>query len=95
MQFLLYEVLARIVAIWCCVYCFRTLRSGLIERKVTSFPHHHDVLDWVVDSLVGWQKQVYHRDTAPIGYWMEMGVQALSLVACLGVTIFGWFHPNS
>jgi hypothetical protein len=26
---------------------------------------------------------------------MEMGVQALSLVACAVVAIFGWFHPNT
>jgi hypothetical protein len=95
MQFFLYEIVARIVAIYLCVDCFRTVQAGLVERKITSFPHHADILDWVVDSLVGWQKQVFQRDTAPIRYWMEMGVQTLSLVGCVVVAIFGWFHQST
>jgi hypothetical protein len=95
MQFFLYEIVARIIAIYFFVDSFRTVRSGLVERKITSFPHHTDILDWLVDSLAGWSKQVFHRDTAPVRYWMEMGLQTFNLVGCLGVAIFGWFHPNT
>jgi hypothetical protein len=34
MQFFLYEIVARIVAIYLCVYCSRKLWYGLAERKI-------------------------------------------------------------
>ncbi len=34
MQFFLYEIVARIVAIYLCVDCYRKLRNGLVERKI-------------------------------------------------------------
>ncbi|MGV7214259.1 hypothetical protein [Bradyrhizobium sp. UFLA05-112] len=95
MQFFLYEIVARIVAIYLCVDCFRTVRSGLLERKITAYPHSTGILDWIVDSLAGLSKQVVHRDTAPVRYWLEMGLQTVSLVGCSVVAIFGWFHPNT
>jgi len=47
-----------------------------------------------VDWLLDWSRQVFQRDTAPVQYWMEMGHQAVCLVACLAVAIFGWWLPN-
>lgn len=90
MQFFLYEVVARIVAIYLCVDCFRTLRSGLAERKITSFNSNSDVISWVLDFWL--PRPVYCRDTAPVRYWMEMTLQAWVLLACLVVAIFGWIH---
>jgi hypothetical protein len=37
MQFFLYEIVARIVAIYLCVDCHRKLRNGLVERKIRIF----------------------------------------------------------
>jgi len=44
MQFFLYEVVARIVAIYLCVDCSRDLWHGLVERKIAYF--NSDFLDW-------------------------------------------------
>jgi hypothetical protein len=45
MQFFLYEIVARIVAIYLCVDCSRTLWRGLVERKIRSF--NPEFLDWL------------------------------------------------
>jgi hypothetical protein len=42
MQFFLYEIVARIVAIYLCVYSIRKVRSGLVERKITYFLYGTD-----------------------------------------------------
>ena len=49
MRFFFYEIVARIVAIYLCVVCGRTLWYGLVERKITSFHSHTDILDWLLD----------------------------------------------
>ena len=95
MQFFFYEVVARIVAIYLCVDCIRKVQSGLVERKITFFLHSTGILDWVVDGLLGWPSQVFHRDTAPVRYWMEMGHQTVAFLACLAVAILGWWQPNA
>jgi ABC-type proline/glycine betaine transport system permease subunit len=91
MQFFVYEIVARIVAIYFCVDCFRTLRSGLIERKIKWVNTSTDILDWLLD----WApRPVFHRDTAPVRYWMEMGTQTVALLGLLFVAVFGWWQPN-
>ena len=92
MQFFLYEILARIVAIYLCFDCIRTLRSGLVERRITYILYSSDILDWLFTSPSKWS---FERDAAPIRYWITVGLQIISLLACIGVAIFGWFHPNS
>ena len=64
----------RIVAIAACIYCGRTAWYGLIERKITLF--NTDLLDWWTP------RQVFQRDSAPIRYWMQIGLQAGSSVLC-------------
>ena len=93
MQFFLYEIVARIVAIYLCVDCYRTLQSGLIERKIASYSS--DTVSWILDAFMDPSIRVAHRDTAPIRYWIVMGLQIIALVACVVVAIFGWWHPNS
>jgi hypothetical protein len=88
MRFFLYEIVARIVAAYLCVDCFRMLRDGYAERQIRAFSP--DLVIWLLD----WSRQVFQRDTAPVQYWMEMGHQAVCLVACLAVAIFGWWLPN-
>ena len=85
MQFFFYEIVARIVAIYLCVDCSRTLWYGLVERKIAHFnPDFLNWFNWVAD-----------RDAAPVRYWIEIGIWAIGLVACLFVAIFGWFQPNT
>jgi hypothetical protein len=68
MQFFLYEIVARIVAIYLCLDCSRTLWYGLAERKIAYF--NADFLDWLLMDLSNW---VVHRDAAPVRYWIQIG----------------------
>ncbi len=93
MQFLLYEIVARIVAIYLCIDCYRKLRHGLAEGKIASFSP--DPVNWFLELFQDPSYRVAHRDAAPIRYWIEMGFRIISLVACLFVAILGWWHPNT
>ena len=87
-----FDVGYRVVAIALCFYCGRQLWYGLVERKITSFDGHTDVLDWLLD----WSKsQVFHRDTAPVRYWITMGMQTFVMVACFIGAVIGWWQPNT
>jgi hypothetical protein len=88
MRFFLSEIVARIIAIYLLIDCVRKLRDGLAERKIRSFYHDFPI------SLLDWSGQVFQRDAAPAQYWMEMGHQAICLVGCLVVAIFGWWSPH-
>ena len=90
MQFFLYEIVARIVAIYLCVDCSRRLWHGLVERKIAYF--NDDFLDWL---LIDWSKVVAHRDVTPVRYWIQIGLVIIALVGSLGVAIFGWWQPNT
>lgn len=90
MQFFLYEIVARIVAIYLLVDCARTLTYGLVERKIRYF--NADFLDFLLD---WWSPRDVHRDAAPIRYWILMGNQIVILAACFFVAIFGWWHPDT
>ena len=93
MQSFFYEIVARIVAIYLCVDCCRRLRHGLVERKISSFST--DPVNWLLDLFADPSNRVAHRDATPVRYWMEMGFQTISLVGCIVVAIFGWWHPNT
>jgi hypothetical protein len=85
------DVAYRIVAIALSLSCGRRVWYGLVERKITSFNNGTDILDW----LLFWSRQVFHRDTAPVRYWMEMGMQTSAVVLCLVAAIIGWWQPNT
>ena len=89
MQFFLYEIVARIVAIYLFFDCSRKLWYGLKERKIAYF--NSDPLNWLLD----WSNWVGDRDATPVGYWIQFGIQIILLVACLVVEIFGWWRPNT
>jgi hypothetical protein len=93
MQFFLYEVVARIVSVYLCVVCYRTLRDGLAERKIASYSS--DPIDGVLEAFMDPSLLVAHRDTTPVRYWIVMGLRVLGLVGCCGVAIFGWWHPTT
>ncbi len=83
MHSFLYEIVARIVAICLCLYLFRELRNGLVERKIRYW--NPDLLDWYSYGSV-------HRDVAPIRYWIEIGFRIFFLVTSVIVAIFGWWR---
>jgi 4-amino-4-deoxy-L-arabinose transferase-like glycosyltransferase len=85
MRFFLYEVVARIVAIYLCFDCGRKLRYGLAERKIAYFN----------SNFLNWSNWVAHRDAAPVQYWIQIGIQIILAVSCLFVAIFGWWQPNA
>ena len=93
MQFFLYEIVARIVAIYLCVDCFRTVRYGLAERKIAYF--NTDPINWFLDSFLDPSNRVAHRDATPVQYWITMGLRIIALVGCLGVAMLGWWHPTT
>ena len=74
------DIAYRIVAIWLCYSCGEKLWYGLVERKIAPRSFY---------------RQVYHRDTAPVLYWMEFGQTIIGLVAGLVVAIFGRWHSNT
>jgi len=93
MQFFLYEIVARIVAVYLCFDCCRQLRNGLVERKIEYF--NPGLINWVLDSFLDESLKVVHRDAAPIRYWLEIGIYLTLVVSCFFVAIFGWWHPNA
>jgi len=89
-QFFLYEVVARLVAIYLFFDCWRDVRDGFVERKVR--PWNPDLLSIIFDP---WADRLAHRDTEPVQYWMLMGLHIILLLACAVVAIFGWWRPNA
>jgi hypothetical protein len=87
MQFFLYEIVARIVAIYLCVDCGLKLWGGLAERKIAHF--NTDVVNWLLMPNL-----IAERDAAPVRYWIEIGLRFIALLACLFVAIFGWRRPD-
>ena len=90
MQFFLCEIVARIVGIWVCYNCGLTLWNGLAERKIAYF--NDDLIDGL---LVDWSKVIAHRDTMPVRYWIQIGLQISFVAGGLGVAIFGWWQPGT
>jgi hypothetical protein len=89
MQLFLYEVVARLVAIYLCVDCWRKIRNGLAERKIAYY--NTSLLDGL---LFNWSNRLIYRDTAPVRYWITIGLQIMALAGCLVVAIVGW-HTSS
>ena len=94
MQFFLYEV-ARIVSAYLCVVCYRTLRDGLAERKITSYSS--DPIDSNLAAFTDPSIRVAHRDTAPVRYWILMGVHGIGLgrmLRCCDIWVVASNHLN-
>jgi hypothetical protein len=85
MHFFLYEIVARIVAIYLCLDCGRKLWRGFAERKIAYFN----------PSLLDWSHWVADRDAAPVQYWIQIGIQITILVSCFFVALFGWWRPTT
>jgi len=85
MQFFLYEIVARIVAIYLGIDCSRKLWRGLVEGKIGYFQ----------PDLLSWWSGLADRDASPVQYWIQIGLRIMILIACLFVAIFGWWRPNT
>ena len=94
MQFFLYEILARIVAIYLCWDCSRTLWQGFVDRKI-AYVGRGDALDWFVDLFLDRTIWIARRDATPVQYWIQFGLHTMTLAACVVVAIFGWWHPTT
>lgn len=93
MQFFLYEIVARIVAIYLCVDCGRELWRGFVERKIKIYSS--DFTDWFLDWFLDPPLRIVQRDAAPVRYWIQIAIQTSLVVACFFVAIFGWWHPDT
>ena len=82
MHFFLYEIVARIVAAYLTVDCFRKLQRGMRERKIAVL--NPDLLDWFSYAPAD-------RDATPVQFWIEVALQTMALISCGVVAIFGWF----
>lgn len=85
MQFFLYEIVARLVAIYFCVDCGRRFWNGLVERK----------MELINDDILDWSTWIFQRDETPVRYWIAMSLNVITLVACIIVAIFGWFQAST
>jgi hypothetical protein len=83
-----FDLAYRIAAIALCLWCGRKAWYGLVEQKITFI--NSDLLDWWSPSA-----QVFHRDTAPVRYWIEVSMQTGISVLCLVAAIIGWWQPNT
>ena len=84
MKFFLYEIAARILAIYLVVDGVRTLRLAASERKIRTYR-----TNWL-DFLLDWRDRSIYRDESPFWYWLQFGGQVAVLGPCLFVVIFGW-----
>ena len=91
MHFFLYEIVARVVAIYLLFDSIQELRNGLIERRIRYFTGG----DLIGSLLIDWSKMPVHRDDAPVRYWLEIGIRVNIVIACTVVAIFGWWQASS
>jgi hypothetical protein len=78
------DIVYRILGIWVCYSCSKKMWYGLVERKITPWK---DILDFY--------RPVYHRDTTPVWYWIEIGQMMTGSAAGLFIAIFGSSFPNT
>lgn len=81
MQFFLREILARAVAAYLCLDCWRTLRKGLAEGRIVTFSH----------SLLFWSTWAIDRDKNPVQFRIAIIGRTFAMIACLAIAVFGWF----
>jgi hypothetical protein len=82
-----FDIGYRLVALAVCFWCGRRVWRGYVERKYTLI--NSDLLDWWTPS------QVFHRDVAPVRYWMFACMEAGSAVICLAAAVIGYWQPNT
>jgi len=73
----------RVVAITLAIYCGRKAWCGFVEGKIKFISS--DLLDWSE-----WSSQIFHRETEPIRYWMQMSGTIVSSALCIVAATIGW-----
>ena len=89
LEFFLYEIVARVVALYLFVDGSIALRNGLAERKTAVANYAFMDMFW---RLPDWSAD---RETAPWQYWFLISGKVFMLFACLVMMIFGWYHPKT
>lgn len=84
MHFFLYEIAARILAVYLLVDSVRTLRRAVAEGKVS-----YRSSNWF-DFFFDWSDRIIDRNTSLFWYWLQFCAQIATAGACLFVLIFGW-----
>jgi len=88
LEFFLYEVLARVVAIYFLIDTSRVLWLGLTQRKTAVQNYLFMDMFW---RLPDWSAE---RNTAPWQYWWLISGHVFILACCLVIAIFGWYVPK-
>ena len=96
MQFFLYEVVARIVSAYLCVVCYRTLRDGLAERKITSYSS--DLIDCDSSSVYGPVDlgcSQRHRAGSVLDPYGRSGIGLGRMLRCCDIWVVASNHLNA
>lgn len=84
MHFFLYEIAARILAVYLLVDSVRTLRRAVVEGKICY--HSSNWFDFFFD----WSDRIIDRNTSPFFYRLQFCAQIATVAGCLFVLVFGW-----
>ena len=91
MHFFLTQVVARIAAIYVGTLSYERLRQSYASREIEIAFALTNLIDYL---FLNSQKFAAKRDDAPVRYWLYVGIEAASLLACAVVATFGWL-PNA
>lgn len=84
MHFFLYEIAARILAVYLLIESVRTLRRAVAKGKIRYHSSH-----WF-DFFFDWSERIIDRNTSPFWYWLQFCAQIATVGGCLFVLVFGW-----
>jgi len=88
LEFFLYDIVARVAAVYLFVDGSLALWSALAERKTSVV--NYAFMDMFC-RLPDWSAD---RETAPLQYWFMISGKVFMLFVCLVIAIFGWYRPH-
>ena len=86
MDFLLTEILARVIGAALAFDCAWMILGGLRDGRIKAFQ---------TATFSPWPGWVVERREFPLMFWIQMGIQALLFLPCLLLAILGWNLPGS
>ena len=84
MDIFLYSIGTRVLAACFGVYIGHELWRAFTDRKIT----------FSSGNLLDCSTSVFHRDQAPVRYWIQVSLEVVVFLACVVTTIFGWSYSN-